>query len=67
MTSQARVLITGASSGLGAIYTERFACRGHNLVLDVLVTPGVGDCANTAVIPSAKAAAVVSRFFMIFS
>jgi len=27
------VLITGASTGIGAIYAERFAQRGHNLVL----------------------------------
>lgn len=27
------VLITGASTGIGAVYAERFAKRGHNLVL----------------------------------
>lgn len=27
------VLITGASTGLGAVYADRFARRGHNLVL----------------------------------
>ena len=33
MTTLSTVLITGASSGIGAIYAQRFARRGHNLVL----------------------------------
>lgn len=33
MTTRPAVLITGASSGIGAVYAERFARRGHNLVL----------------------------------
>ena len=27
------VLITGASTGIGAVYADRFACRGHDLIL----------------------------------
>ena len=33
MTTLPTVLITGASSGIGATYAERFAQRGHKLVL----------------------------------
>src|SRR5437870_2234382 len=33
MTTRSSVLITGASGGIGAIYADRFARRGHDLVL----------------------------------
>lgn len=33
MSTQPSVLITGASTGIGATYAERFARRGHDLVL----------------------------------
>ena len=33
MKSKPSVLITGASTGIGAMYADRFAKRGHDLVL----------------------------------
>ena len=32
-SSKGTVLITGASSGIGAVYADRFAGRGHDLIL----------------------------------
>lgn len=33
MSTRPTVLITGASTGIGAVYAERFAQRGHDLIL----------------------------------
>jgi uncharacterized protein len=33
MSTKSSILITGASSGIGALYADRFAKRGHDLVL----------------------------------
>ena len=33
MSAKPKVLITGASSGIGAVYADRFARRGHDLAL----------------------------------
>lgn len=33
MSTKDTVLITGASTGIGAVYADRFAKRGHNLIL----------------------------------
>lgn len=33
LSTSETVLITGASAGIGAVYADRFARRGHNLIL----------------------------------
>jgi short-subunit dehydrogenase len=33
MSNKSTVLITGASTGIGAVYADRFAKRGHNLII----------------------------------
>jgi hypothetical protein len=46
MTTRSTVLITGASTGIGATYAERFAQRGHDLVLVARDRARLGSLAN---------------------
>lgn len=45
MTDKGTVLITGASSGIGAVYADRFAARGHDLILVARNSPRLGQVA----------------------
>ncbi|MGU3539559.1 SDR family NAD(P)-dependent oxidoreductase [Methylobacterium sp. A54F] len=46
-TARGTVLITGASSGIGAVYADRFARRGHDLILVARNTQRLDAVAGT--------------------
>jgi short-subunit dehydrogenase len=48
MNPKPAVLITGASSGIGATYADRFAARGHDLVLVARSAGRLGEVASRA-------------------
>ena len=52
MSVKPTVLITGASTGIGAVYADRFAHRRHDPVLVARDLPRLGLLGETVTIPT---------------